>query len=645
MKTFYRVAILIGIVLMIAFAQAEEQPETLHVEIGSIVRFGRYEQDGNPDNGPERIEWIVLDEQEGKCLLLSRYCLDAQPYQSKNGNTTWKDCSLRKWLNSDFLNTAFFDMEQELIPETVVDNSKKQGYGKWKKTKGGKNTKDKVFLLSCAEAKEYLGVVFNGPLNPPAQAEATAYAAGKGAYCETVHEANDTVAVYSWWWLRSPGYVQNAAAGVGGHGTLLDSSAIWEEACVRPAIWVKLDEYAAVFLEQLPRIERKTSGDYTYTVLEDGSAEIIRYSGKDEIVVIPGELDGHPVSAVGEEAFIYCSYLASVTIPDGVTVIGDYAFYACDGLVSAVLPGSVETIGNTAFGNCSSLPSVTLPDGVKTIESYAFFGCRGLTSVVIPKSVETIGNSAFADCSGLTSVTIPAGVKYLGEFVFNSCKGLTSVTLEDGCAAIPDFMFSDCSSLASIKIPDSVRSIGIRAFWGCSSLASVVIPEGVAAVGSEAFGVCESLVSVTISDSVEAVGSNPFTSCGALKEIRISGNHPYLNMLDGVLFSKPDHRLICFTKAFAEEAYAVPDGTLEIGERAFWDCDTLTSIALPDSVTTIGDETFGYCVNLRSARIPGSVTVIGVNAFYACPRELKVKVDRGSSAEQYCKESKLKRSY
>ena len=566
MKTIYRVAILIGIILMIASAQAEEKPETLHIDIDSIVTFGRYEQDGNPDNGPEKIEWIVLDEQDGKCLLLSRYCLDVQPYQSKKRNITWKDSSLRKWLNSDFLNTAFYDFEQELIPETTVDNSRKQGYEKWKKTKGGKNTKDRVFLLSCAEARKYLGVTFNGSLNPAAQTEATAYAAGKGAYCETVHEAEDTEAVYTWWWLRSPGYVQNAAAGVGGHGTLLDSSAIWEEACVRPAIWVNLDEHSAVYLEKRPLIERKTSGDYTYTVHENGTAEITRYSGKDENVVIPGELDGYPVSALGEEAFIYCSYLASMTIPDGVMAIGDYAFYACDGLISAVLPDSVETIGDMAFGGCSALASVTIPDGVKTIGNDAFFGCSGLTSVVIPDSVETIGNSAFADCSGLISVTIPAGVKNFGEFAFNFCKGLTSVTLKDGCAAIPDFAFSDCKSLASIVIPDSVRSIGVRAFWNCSSLTTVVIPDGVTAVGWEAFGDCENLTSVTIPDSVESVGASPFTSCGALEEIRISDNHPYLDMRDGILFSKSDYRLICFTKAFTGGAYSVPDGTQEIGE-------------------------------------------------------------------------------
>lgn len=63
MKRFFRFAVLIGIILTVSFAHAEEHTETLHADVGSIVTFGRYEQDGNPDNGQEKIEWIVLDVQ------------------------------------------------------------------------------------------------------------------------------------------------------------------------------------------------------------------------------------------------------------------------------------------------------------------------------------------------------------------------------------------------------------------------------------------------------------------------------------------------------------------------------------------------------------------------------------------------------
>ncbi len=645
MKRFCRTAILIGLLMMIVCAQAEEQPGTFHVDVGSLVTFGRYEQDGNTDNGPEGIEWLVLDVQNGKCLLLSRYCLDMKPYHSRSKNITWKDSSLRKWLNSDFLDNAFQPDEQEIISLTAVNNSKKQGYPKWKKTKGGKNTKDRVFLLSCAEASQYLDVVFHSPFNPAACAEPTAYAVGKGAYCQSVHESENPDTAYAWWWLRSPGYVQNAAAGVGESGTLLDTSVAWEEACVRPALWVNLDELAGIFLSEQPFMEKKTCGDYTYAILENGSAEILRYSGKNDTVIIPKSLDGHPVTAVGERAFESCSYVTSVTIPDGVTNIGDYAFSFCRGLNSIIIPDSVEGIGTASFTGCFELASVTIPDGMKSIGKDAFFGCKGLTSIIIPDSVEKIGGSAFSGCAGLTSITIPGSVKALGEFVFSSCTGLTSVTLQDHCADIPDFAFSDCKGLTAISIPDSVKTIGLRAFWSCSALTSIIIPEGVISIGMEAFGDCENLVSVTVPDSVTSVGASPFTSDRALKGVAMSSDHPYLELLDNILFSKSDQRLICALPTFDGETYTVPDGIREIGERAFWGCDTVTSVTMPGSVTAIGEEAFGYCSDLHSVRIPASVTTIGENAFCGCPERMNAEVDHGSYAEQYCKKNRIKRSY
>ncbi len=513
MKRIYIYAILIGILLMIACAQAEEQPEIFHAEVGSLVRFGRYEQDGNPDNGPEEIEWIALDVQNGKCLLLSRYCLDTKPYHSGSKNITWKDSSLRKWLNRDFLDNAFQPDEQEIISVTDVNNSKKQGYPKWKRSKGGKNTKDRIFLLSYAEASQYLDVVFHSPFNPAACAEPTAYAVGKGAYCQSVHESENPDTAYTWWWLRSPGYVQNAAAGVGGTGTLLDTSVGWEEACVRPALWVNLDKPAGIFLSEQPYMEKKTCGDYTYTIFESGPAEILRYSGKNDAVIIPEELDGHPVISIGERAFEGCSYVTSVTIPDGVTTIGDNAFAFCKSLFSVVIPDSVEVIGTASFIGCSELASVTIPDGTKSIGRDAFFGCMGLTSIIIPDDVEEIGSSAFSDCTGLTSVTIRGSVKTIGEFVFSSCTGLTSVTIQGRCAEIPDFAFSHCKKLKDITIPDSVKTIGHRAFWSCSSLTSVMIPEGVISIGTEAFGYCSDLHSVRIPASVTSIGENAFCGC------------------------------------------------------------------------------------------------------------------------------------
>ena len=85
-------------------------------------------------------------------MLISRYSLDCKPYNTKDKKITWAKCTLRTWLNKNFLNDAFSQKEQKAILTTKVDNSKKQGY---QNTDGGSNTKDKVFLLSYTEVTQY----------------------------------------------------------------------------------------------------------------------------------------------------------------------------------------------------------------------------------------------------------------------------------------------------------------------------------------------------------------------------------------------------------------------------------------------------------------------------------------------------------
>lgn len=121
------------------------------LEAGDIIVYGSYEQDGDKNNGPEPIEWEVLDVDDNRALLVSRYVLDCQPYNDYFGSITWKYCSLRKWLNSKFLKTAFTAEERVRIPTVVLSNPDNPVFG----TDGGGNTRDRVFLLSVDEILEY----------------------------------------------------------------------------------------------------------------------------------------------------------------------------------------------------------------------------------------------------------------------------------------------------------------------------------------------------------------------------------------------------------------------------------------------------------------------------------------------------------
>lgn len=151
----------------------------------------------------------------------------------------------------------------------------------------------------------------------------------------------------------------------------------------------------------------------------------------------------------------------------------------------------------------------------------------------------------------------------------------------------------------------------------------------VTGIGDDAVFLSSSLASVTLPDSLISIGRNPFTDCNKLLEIRVSPDHPVLDVIDGVLFSKPDKRLVCYPNARENTEYTVPKGVRIIGDYAFGRCDTLKSITLPDSVTEIGNCAFLECNLLSSITLPDSILSIGRHPFYGCDslREILVSPD------------------
>ena len=209
----------------IAHAKSEQSSKADFAIIGSYVFFGSYEQDNNHGNGKEPIEWLVLEVKGSKSLLISRYGLDAVPYYYEWADITWEKSSIRSWLNKDFLNDGFDKHQQAAILTTQVDNSKKQGNPEWD-TLGGKDTQDKVFLLSVAEAKQYFKD------DESRTTLSTTFAKALGA--ETGLSNDPDI----WWWLRSPGFYQRFAALVDIDGTIYSGDADAPYMAVRPVIWV-----------------------------------------------------------------------------------------------------------------------------------------------------------------------------------------------------------------------------------------------------------------------------------------------------------------------------------------------------------------------------------------------------------------------
>lgn len=198
------------------------------IEMGSIFLMGYYEQDNNINNGPEPIEWRVLDICRNKALVISRYVLDARKYHNISTNVTWKTSDIRRWLNNYFYYTAFSVEDRNLILETNVytsDNRKTNG-------KDGNTTCDNIFLLDYDEAIKYFSSDFDRQGIP------TYFARANKAYISSKYNS-------SWWWLRWPGTDNKWAANVGAsggvypNGTEIDYSGKNGNGGIRPAFWIR----------------------------------------------------------------------------------------------------------------------------------------------------------------------------------------------------------------------------------------------------------------------------------------------------------------------------------------------------------------------------------------------------------------------
>ena len=163
-------------------------------KIGETIEFGNYPQDKDGTEKP--IEWIVMKKEGNQVLLLSKYVLDAKPYNEELEEVTWETSDIRQWLNNEFYTTAFNKAEKARIQTSLIKNKDNSEHG----TSGGNDTEDKVFLLSKKEAK----TLFSN--NEEKIAKATEYAEKSGVYVNEEKAA--------WWWLRSPGVDSCSAAGV-----------------------------------------------------------------------------------------------------------------------------------------------------------------------------------------------------------------------------------------------------------------------------------------------------------------------------------------------------------------------------------------------------------------------------------------------
>lgn len=381
---------------------------------------------------------------------------------------------------------------------------------------------------------------------------------------------------------------------------------------------------------------------YDYEVDANGNATITKFLGPDAStkstgsydITIPTELNGHPVTGLGEYSFSGSRYLSatesnkwyqlgrniqSVTIPESVTSIGKSAFKDCTGLTSLTIHGVATSIGADAFANCNSLTSLSLVGNFQTIGEQAFAYC-GMTSLTTDADITSIGEYAFSHCTSLTSLSLTGDIQKIGDYAFGYCSSLYTATLSKNLTSIGTYAFEYCTSLNSIEIPGKVTEIGDYAFID-AGLTSVTIDEGVKSTGAYMFYKCGNLTTVTLPESLTTIADGSFAFCSNLDHVKIPARVTCIG--DGA-----------FSNCTSLSDITLQDGVKTIGADAFFYCRELTSITLPGSVTDIGKEAFYYCDELASITIPENVKTINPDTFSWCSSLKDITLPAGLTSFQ-----------
>ena len=290
------------------------------------------------------------------------------------------------------------------------------------------------------------------------------------------------------------------------------------------------------------------------------------------------------LTEIKANAFLNCSNLKQVSLPESVTKIGDYAFQNCIAMtkISITDNPAFTTVGKYAFDGDRILPEVILPSSTTAMGNYAFYNCYKLDTMPLPENLQSIGISCFNGCKALREAVIPAAVTKLETSTFSGCKAL-KVTLHNNITSIGSYCFRDCSNLNITSLPENLTTIGTYAFYGCSAIQRIDIPAGVTSIPDSCFYGCSLLSAVTLPDSLSTIGSSAFSKT-AITTITIPDS--VTGALDG------------FINCSKLTQVNIGTGITSIAAYCFYYCSSLVTIEIPDGVTSIGSYAFSYCSKL-----------------------------------------------
>ena len=415
----------------------------------------------------------------------------------------------------------------------------------------------------------------------------------------------------------------------------------------------------------------EVTADYKYTENKDGTITISKYTGTETEIVIPSEIGGKTVTALGINAF-YGSSVKSVVMPDTITTVSNGIFGSCKSLESISISKNLTEISENMFSSCTKLNNVDVPDSVRTIGYSAFSGCTALAEIKLPTTMDSIDGSAFNTCA-FSSFSLPDGITVIRVGTFNNCKNMKEISIPDSVTKIENNAFSNTGlpvdasgvlyadkwvidyegKLEELTIREGTIGLAKDSLL-YSSFKKLNLPEGLKYINEGALHETYNLESINFPDSIVCIegavlGQNGFTGASKLlssKEdfVIVDGWLLDCNLAEDVTeITVPDGVKGIYGTAFSRRKISkltLPDGLINISNSAFSYC-TMTAVNIPDSVKYIGKGAFANCENLEEVHLPEKLDAIADNLFEGCKKLTNINMPKtittiGQSAFMEC---------
>lgn len=395
---------------------------------------------------------------------------------------------------------------------------------------------------------------------------------------------------------------------------------------------------------------------------------------------------GNGLKEIRAGAFQKCNELKSVTLPDSVETVGNSAFNKCQDLAELVCGTGLRTIGESAFYQ-NALSKIEFNEGLQTIGKNAFGFNMQLTEVDLKEGLEIIDEQAFSCCSVLETVSLPNSLTTLKKYCFegtaissfaipqnvtsieyailgaSSCQDIqvaegnenfcvknntlyelkegipyraiafaskqrpSSFAVEEGTQIIDVYALSGVGA-STITLPDTLKEIRTQAFMGCSSVKEIRIPDGVEVIGDHAFDQCREMTQVTIGKNVREVGKDIFSNCLVLETIAVSGESPYLDVVENVLYNKEHTCLYAYARGKQDTEYHVLDGVQSL--KCLIISASLKKLYMPASLLSLPQSSI-YASNLDSIYFSGNAPSLEVHGIYLPSKDLVIYRIPGTS--------------